>query len=127
MRFTNTILSFTLFVCAALTAPVESESVNIPSESILGYMDFTQDLEVGVVAYSNETFSGLIFFNTTIVGQDLNKRDAGWMRLRLGQPMKKREAEADAGWMRLRLGQPMKKRDANADAGWMRLRLGQPM
>lgn len=134
MKFFNTILSTTLFTYVALAAPVESDPVNIPSEAILGYMDFTEDQDVGVVAYTNSTFSGLIFFNSSIIEtKDLTKRDAeaGWMRLRLGQPLKKRDADADAdaGWMRLSPGKPMKKREADADAeaGWMRLRIGQPL
>lgn len=130
MKIINTILSTTLFTYVALAAPVESDPVNIPSEAVLGYMDFTEDQDVGVVAYTNSTFSGLIFFNSSIIEtKDLTKRDAeaGWMRLRLGQPLKKRDADADAGWMRLSLGKPMKKREADAEAGWMRLRKGQPL
>lgn len=130
MKIINTILSTTLFTYVALAVPVESDPVNIPSEAVLGYMDFTEDQDVGVVAYTNSTFSGLIFFNSSIIEtKDLTKRDAeaGWMRLRLGQPLKKRDADADAGWMRLSLGKPMKKREADAEAGWMRLRKGQPL
>lgn len=77
--------------------------------------------------------SGASHNSSIIETKDLTKRDAeaGWMRLRLGQPLKKRDADADAdaGWMRLSPGKPMKKREADADAeaGWMRLRIGQPL
>lgn len=132
MKFINTILSTTLFTYVALAAPIESDPVNIPSEAILGYMDFTEDQDVGVAAYTNSTFSGLIFFNSSVIeAKDLTKRDAeaGWMRLKIGQPLNKRDANADAGWMILSVGKPMKKREADADAEarWMRLRIGQPM
>lgn len=129
MKFINTLLSCS-FICAALAAPIESDAGQISSEAILGYIDLTQDPDVGVATFSNSTFSGLIFYNSTIEDdKDLAKRDAkaDWIRLRIGGPMKKREAEAEAGLMRLSLGKPLKKREADAEAGWMRLSLGKPL
>lgn len=142
MKFTSVVLSAMALITGALGAPTDAtdDDFNVPQEAIVGFLDLAQDIDIGVVPFSNETTTGLLFVNTTILQQaqddSLSKRSAEawhWIRLRTGQPMYKREASADPWhWISLRTGQPMYKRDANAEAEadpwhWIRLRTGQPM
>ncbi|CAI4052938.1 hypothetical protein SKDZ_16G0900 [Saccharomyces kudriavzevii ZP591] len=150
MRFSS-IITAVFAASSALAAPVnttsESETVQIPAEAIIGYLDLEGDFDVAVLPFANSTNNGLLFINTTIANLatkeesvPLSKREAEadaeawhWLQLKPGQPMYKREAEADAEawhWLQLKPGQPMYKREAEADAEawhWLQLKPGQPM
>ncbi|CEP64763.1 uncharacterized protein LALA0_S13e02454g, partial [Lachancea lanzarotensis] len=120
----------------------------IPQESISGYLDLTGADDLALLPVSNDTHTGILVVNTTILASALasvsqhSKREAEaepwrWLSLARGQPMYKRDANADAEaepwrWLSLARGQPMYKRDANADAEaepwrWLSLARGQPM
>ncbi|QLG75071.1 hypothetical protein HG535_0H03980 [Zygotorulaspora mrakii] len=133
----SSILSIALLFVPALATPVEAaqDTMDLPQEAILGFLDLGKDEDVAIVPFSNSTSTGLLFVNTTIAENaaaetDLGKRDAWhWIRLSRGAPIFKREAEADAWhWIRLGRGAPIFKREAEADAWhWIRLGRGAPI
>ncbi|KOG99430.1 Mf(Alpha)2p [Saccharomyces eubayanus] len=134
----------TIALAAVSVAAASSDDVaKVPAEAVIGYLDLGGDHDITVLPFSNSTASGLLFINTTIVdaaqreeNSTLAKREAvadawHWLKLRPGQPMYKRDAEANAEaeawhWLQLRPGQPMYKREADA-WHWLQLRPGQPM
>ncbi|SCU84249.1 LAME_0C08790g1_1 [Lachancea meyersii CBS 8951] len=148
--------TLSIYVALALAAkgvtaaPISTNesSPALPLESISGYLDLTRADDLALLPVSNDTHTGLLVVNTTILAAAMasestyTKREAEaepwhWLKLDRGQPMYKREANAEAEaepwhWLRLDRGQPMYKRDANAEAEaepwhWLRLDRGQPM
>ncbi|KAL3229638.1 Mating factor alpha [Nakaseomyces bracarensis] len=152
MKFTKVLIAAASILAATNGIPVneieEDAAAQVPSEAIIGYIDFGGADDIAILPFQNSTDSGLLFVNTTIYnqatvaagGKPLKKRDAEaeawhWLRFRPGQPLYKREAEAEAAaeawhWLRFRPGQPLYKREAEAEAEawhWLRFRPGQPL
>ena len=128
MKF-STIACLSTLVTSIFAAPVETvqnDTLTIPTEAIINYLDLEGAKGIAILPMSNATDSGILFLNTTILDQalttknesaSLSKRDANawhWIRLAWGQPIYKRdampEANADADawhWIKLAWGQPI--------------------
>ncbi|SCU88438.1 LAMI_0D10088g1_1 [Lachancea mirantina] len=141
--FWTAFLSFlTTFIVTASAAPVADSandgSVNIPAESIIGFLDLSDSKDATLVPVSNGTHSGFLFLNSTILSQasteSLKKRSAQpwrWLSLRAGEALHKREADAEADpwqWLSLRAGEALHKREAEAAPwSWLSLRAGEAL
>ena len=156
MRFLRFISTVALLITGLATAqPVGeelSETVEVPSEAFIGYLDFGATNDVAILPISNKTNNGLLFVNTTLYNQatkgeklsDFTKRDANpdaeaeawhWVKIRKGQGLFRRSADASPEaeawhWVRLRKGQGLFRRSADASPEaeawhWVRLRKGQ--
>ncbi|SCW00568.1 LAFE_0C07074g1_1 [Lachancea fermentati] len=117
----SSLVTATVFFSTALCLPVRSTNplpsgTSVPDEAILAFIDLTEDDDVAVVRASNDTNSGLLLVNTTLLAAmehdheaQAHKRDAEpwhWLRLSSGQPLYKRAA-APWHWLRLGKGQPL--------------------
>ncbi|KAM9887446.1 hypothetical protein OXX79_013630, partial [Metschnikowia pulcherrima] len=139
MKFSTT---FVLAAFAALTAAAPTPETNstddgtlVPFEAIIGGLPIPDDV-YPVFNYENNTAT-VVFLNATILAEaKASNAEAKRDLSESEQAIAKRDAEANADawhWGRLRMGQPMYKREAEADAEadaeawhWGRLRMGQP-
>ena len=132
MKFTTLLSSAIVIASSVLAAPVDptqangDENIRIPEEAIIGYLDMDGAHDVGLLSFSNETASGLMFVNTTILNQALNEENADKDVTADATTLAKREANPEAHWHWLQLGpfQPLYKREANPEAHWHWLELG---
>jgi len=131
MKFSSAIAAISAFFLGALAAPVtdttNSTSIaGIPSEAITGYLDLSQDSDIGLVPVNSGNSTGLLFVNTTVLAQ-ANDETTTLSR--------KREAAASADawhWLEFQVGEPLyiKKREASADADawhWLEFQVGEPL
>lgn len=101
MKF-STIAYLSTLVTSVFAAPVETmqnNTLTIPTEAIIDYLDLEGAKDIAILPMSNSTDSGILFLNTTILDQALNgenkatslsKRDADawhWIKLAWGQPI----------------------------------------
>lgn len=102
-------------------APVtgDESSVEIPEESLIGFLDLAGD-DISVFPVSNETHYGLMLVNSTIV--NLARSESANFK-------GKREADAEPWhWLSFSKGEPMYKRDAEAEPWhWLSFSKGEPM
>lgn len=144
----SSIASCLTLVASVFAAPVETtenDTLSIPTEAIINYLDLEGAKDIAILPMANSTDSGILFLNTTVLDQalatenessSLSKREADawhWIKLAWGQPIYKRDATPDANpwhWIDLSWGQPIYKREAKPDAEawhWINLAWGQPI
>lgn len=107
MKF-STIASAAALFTTAFATPVElpetDNTLDIPAEAIINYLDLEGAKDIAVLPFANATDSGLLFLNTTILDQALAASEDGSIDL------SKRDADADADawhWIKLGYGQPI--------------------
>ncbi|CCD25546.1 uncharacterized protein NDAI_0F02280 [Naumovozyma dairenensis CBS 421] len=63
--------SISLISATQLIDDLTNSDGNIPTEAIIGYLDLGADSDVTLLPFSNNTASGLLFVNATILDQAL--------------------------------------------------------
>lgn len=131
--FASAAVLFTTVFAAPVEQPETNDTLDVPAEAIINYLDLDGAKDIAVLPFANATDSGILFLNTTILDQALGTNEDGTTNL------SKRDASADAEadawhWIKLAWGQPIYKRDAIADADadadawhWIKLAWGQPI